>query len=83
MNRRRDLLVANLAALLLLVVVLLFGWWQEAAFGLAVLLFLDLFAFLRERQARSDGAPSDAPRPVEGADGEDDRSEPGEGAEHE
>jgi hypothetical protein len=47
------LIVANVAALLLLVVVLLLGWWQEAAFGLAVLLLLDLFVFLRGRQARS------------------------------
>ena len=78
MTRRRDLLVANLAALLLLVVVLLLGWWQEAAFGLAVLLFLDLFIFLRGRQARSDGTPIDAPRPAEGTDGDDDLSEPGE-----
>jgi hypothetical protein len=54
-TRRRDLIVANLAALLLLVVVLLLGWWQEAAFGLAVLFFLDLFVFLRGRQTRSAG----------------------------
>jgi len=72
-NRRRDLLVANLAALLLLVVVLLLGGWQEAAFGLAVLLFLDLFVFLRGRQARF----------TEETDGLDERSEPGESAESE
>ena len=54
MNRRRDLIVANLAAFLLLLIVLLLGWWQEAAFGLAVLAFLDLFVLLRGRQARSD-----------------------------
>ena len=58
MNQRRNLIVANMAALLLLVVVLLLGWWQEAAFGLAVLLFLDLFVFLRGRQPRSSVAPS-------------------------
>jgi len=74
-NRRRELLLANLVALLLLVVVLLLGWWQEAAFGLAVLLFLDLFVFLRGRQARSESTPTGT------ADGEDDRSEPGEAAE--
>jgi hypothetical protein len=73
MNRRRDLIVANLAALLLLFVVLLLGWRQEAAFGLAVLLFLDLFVLLRSRQVRSS----------EGTDGEDESSVPGEGAEHE
>ena len=78
MNRRRDLIVANLAALLLLLVVLLLGWWQEALFGLAVLLFLDLFVFLRGRQARSDEVHS-----AEETDGGEGSSEPGEGAEHE
>ena len=78
MNRRRELIVANLAALLLLFVVLLLGWRQEAAFGLAVLLFLDLFVFLRGRQVRSDEA-----RSGEDTDGEDESSVPGEGAEHE
>lgn len=73
MNRRRELIVANLAVLLLLFVVLLLGWRQEAVFGLAVLLFLDLFVLLRGRQARSS----------EGTDGEDESSVPGEGAEHE
>lgn len=68
MNRWRDLIVANLASLLLLLVVVLLGWRQEAAFGLAVLLFLDLFALLRSRrqappQAGTDGeAGSAAPR---------------------
>ena len=52
MNRRRDLIVANLASLLLLVVVLLLGWRQEAALGLAVLLLMDLFVVLRGRQSR-------------------------------
>ena len=73
MNRRRELIVANLAVLLLLFVVLLLGWRQEAAFGLVVLLFLDLFVLLRGRQVRSS----------ESADGEDESSVPGEGAEHE
>lgn len=54
MNRRRDLIVANVAILLLLCVVLLLGWRQEAAFGLAVLLLLNLFVMLRGRQARRD-----------------------------
>jgi membrane protein implicated in regulation of membrane protease activity len=67
-NRRRELIVANAAALLVLLTVLLLGWWQEAAFGLAVLLFLDLFVLLRGRQARS-----------ESTDGEDQGSTPGEG----
>jgi len=52
-NRWRDLIVANAAALLLLLIVLLLGWRQEAALGLAVLLFLDLFVALRGRQARA------------------------------
>jgi Flp pilus assembly protein TadB len=78
MNRRRDLIVANLAALLLLFVVLLLGWRQEAAFGLAVLLFLDLFVFLRGRQVRSR-----QPRPSEDTDDGDESSVPGEGAEDE
>jgi Flp pilus assembly protein TadB len=60
-NRRRDLIVANVAVMLLLFVVLLLGWWQEAAFGLAVLLLLNLFVVLRGRQARYD----------RGAEGED------------
>jgi hypothetical protein len=78
MNRRRELIVANLAVLLLLFVVLLLGWQQEAAFGLAVLLFLDLFVLLRGRQARSDEVRSN-----ESTDGEDESSVPGKGAEHE
>ena len=53
MNRRRDLIVTNLAALLLLLLVLLLGWRQEAAVGLTVLVLLDLFVLLRGRQARS------------------------------
>ena len=83
MNRRRDLLVANLAALLLLVVALLLGWWQEAVFGLAVLLFLDLFVFLRERQARSDDSPVREIRFTGMADDEDEPSDLGERAEPE
>jgi hypothetical protein len=55
MNRRRDLIVANLAALLVLLVALLIGWRQEAAFGLAVLVILDLMVFLRGRGARGGG----------------------------
>ncbi len=69
MNRWRDLIVANAAALLVLLTVLLLGWWQEAALGLAVLLFLDLFVALRGRQARS----------VVDADAGDEAQAPGEG----
>jgi type IV secretory pathway TrbD component len=54
MGRHRDLILVNLTALLLLLFVLLIGWWQAAAFGLGVLLVLDLLVVLREQQARSD-----------------------------
>ncbi|MGD2039302.1 MAG: hypothetical protein PVH11_00660 [Anaerolineae bacterium] len=52
MSHGRSLFVANLLALLVLLVVLLLGWWDAAAFGLAVLLILDVLVWLRERQAR-------------------------------
>jgi hypothetical protein len=65
MSHSRSLLVANLLAVLALLVVLLLGWWDAAAFGLAVLLILDVLVWLRERQARiqtsadqPDAAPS-------------------------
>jgi hypothetical protein len=54
MQRRRDLIVTNVLALLVLLVALLLGWYEAAAFGLAVLLILDLLVILRERGARSD-----------------------------
>jgi hypothetical protein len=57
MRSRRDLIIVNLIALLLLLIVLLVGWWESAAFGLGVLLVLDLLVALRERQARSDHDP--------------------------
>jgi membrane protein implicated in regulation of membrane protease activity len=50
----RELIVTNMLALLVLLVALLLGWWEAAAFGLAVLIFLDLMAILRGRQPRSD-----------------------------
>ena len=53
MKRRRDLIVTNIAALLVLLVALLLGWSEAAAFGLAVLLFMDLLALLRERSDRN------------------------------
>lgn len=55
MRGRRDLVLANGAALLLLLIVVLVGWWQEAAFGLAVLVILDLMILLRGRLARAEG----------------------------
>lgn len=54
MQRRRDLIVTNVLALVVLLVVLLLGWVEEAAFGLAVLVIMDLLILLRERAARSD-----------------------------
>jgi len=52
MQRRRDLIVANGAGLSILVVTLLLGWWEAAAFGLAVLLILDVMVLARERPGR-------------------------------
>jgi hypothetical protein len=54
MRGRRDLTLANGVALLLLLIVVLVGWWQEAAFGLAVLVILDLMILLRGRQVRAE-----------------------------
>jgi hypothetical protein len=54
MRSRRDLVLANALALLLLLIVLLVGWWQEAAFGLAVVVILDLTILLRGRQVRAE-----------------------------
>jgi hypothetical protein len=64
-KRRRDLILANVAALLVLLFVLLIGWGQEAAFGLAVLVILDLLVLVRERTSRpKDGpSPEDDPAP--------------------
>jgi type IV secretory pathway TrbD component len=53
-KRFRDLIMVNLLSVLVLLVVLVVGWWEAAAFGLAVLLFLDLLAVLRNRQSRAD-----------------------------
>ena len=53
MKRRRDLIVTNVLALVLLVAVYLAGWHEAAAFGLVVLVFMDLMVLLRERASRS------------------------------
>lgn len=53
MRLPRDLLVANAVALPVLLVVLIVGWREAAAFGLAVLLILDLLVVLRGRQPRA------------------------------
>jgi len=55
MKRRRELIVPNIVALPVLLVVLLAGWREAAAFGLAVLILMDLLVLLRERWARAGG----------------------------
>lgn len=50
----RDLLLADLAGCLVLLAALVAGWRDAAAFGLAVLVILNLLAILRERLARAD-----------------------------
>lgn len=52
MGRRRDLMVANGAGLLVVVTALLLGWREAAAFGLVVLVVLDLMLVLREWSGR-------------------------------
>lgn len=52
-NRRRDLILANGAGLVVLAVALLLRWWEAAAFGLGVLLILDILVLFRERSSRS------------------------------
>ena len=54
MKRRRDLIVTNVAAVAVLLAALLLGWREAAAFGLAVLVFMDLMVLLRERMKKSD-----------------------------
>jgi membrane protein implicated in regulation of membrane protease activity len=47
------LVVANVPALLVLLLALLAGWWQAAAFGLAVLVVMDIMVLLRGQLDRS------------------------------
>ena len=54
MKRPRELIVVNVVALLILLVVFLIGWGEAAAFGLAVLVILDLMVLMRGRQSRSE-----------------------------
>jgi membrane protein implicated in regulation of membrane protease activity len=54
MKRHRDLIVTNLVALMVLLAALLVGWQEAAAFGLAVLVVMNLIVLIRERQARSE-----------------------------
>ena len=57
MKRRRDLIVTNVVALFLLLAVYLAGLREAAAFGLVVLVFMDLMVLLRARTSgsRKDG----------------------------
>ena len=57
MKRHRELIVTNLAALVVLLAALLLGWKEAAAFGLAVLIVMDLMVLIREWQARSKNGP--------------------------
>ena len=59
MKRPHELVVTNVLALLVLLVVLLFGWREASAFGLAVLLILDLLVVIRERVPRPDDEKRD------------------------
>jgi hypothetical protein len=54
-QRARDLIVTNLVALLVLLLVLIVGWREAAAFGLTVLVILDLMVVIRGRSGRSKG----------------------------
>lgn len=58
-NRRRDLLLANGAALAVVAAALLLRWWEAAAFGLGVLLILDILVLVRERLFRARGEEHD------------------------
>jgi len=53
-GRVRDLVLADLAGCLVLLAALAAGWRDAAAFGLAVLIILNLLVILRERSARFD-----------------------------
>ena len=54
MERKRELILANLLSLLIVVVALAAGWWQEALFGLAVLAVMDVLVLVRQRFGRHD-----------------------------
>jgi membrane protein implicated in regulation of membrane protease activity len=54
MERKRELILANLLSLLIVAVALVAGWWQEALFGLAVLAVMDVLVLVRQRFGRHD-----------------------------
>lgn len=55
MERKRELIVANLLSLLVVAAALAAGWRQEALFGLAVLVVMDLIVLIRYRLGRRKG----------------------------
>ena len=55
MERKRELIVANLLSLLVVAAALAAGWRQEALFGLAVLAVMDLIVLIRHRLGRRKG----------------------------
>lgn len=66
MQRWRDLVVTNVVALVLLLVVFLIGWREAAAFGLAVLVIMDLMVIIRKRWVRSDVEKGDGENETNG-----------------
>jgi uncharacterized membrane protein len=54
MERKRELILANLASLLIVAAALAAGWRMEALFGLAVLAVMDLMVLIRQRFGRHD-----------------------------
>lgn len=55
MERKRELIVANLLSLLVVAAALAAGWRQEALFGLAALAVMDLIVLIRHRLGRRKG----------------------------
>lgn len=54
MERKGRLILTNVLSLLVLAAALAAGWRQEALFGLAVLVMMDLIVLIRERVGRRD-----------------------------
>jgi len=54
MERKRELILANLLSLLVVAAALVAGWQQEALFGLAVLAVMDAIVLIRQRFGRRD-----------------------------
>ena len=54
MERKRELILANLASLLIVAAALAAGWRMEALFGLVVLAVMDLMVLIRQRFGRHD-----------------------------